>query len=130
LADGLFSYPKSQFGYILEDLGMEIVGTLMTIRNSLWPLGVVYGRLVQFGVFGIFILTTLNYTLNFYNIASVFLLLSFTAWALFVNFIKGQPRSLTGDLRIFLGFCIWLILIDRTRLTAINRSLTDVNGAK
>jgi hypothetical protein len=32
--------------------------------------------------------------------------------------------------RFFVGFCIWLILIDRTRLTAINRSLPDVNCAK
>jgi hypothetical protein len=41
LPDCLFKDQKSQFGYILEGLGMKNVG-----RYSLRPFGIIYGRLV------------------------------------------------------------------------------------
>jgi hypothetical protein len=49
LPDGLFCYQKSQFGYILEGLGMENV-----IFENIWTIltqfVVIYGRLVEFVV--------------------------------------------------------------------------------
>jgi hypothetical protein len=44
LPDGLFSYQKSQFGYILESLGMENVNKLFDHFQYfkavwLWPFG-------------------------------------------------------------------------------------------
>jgi hypothetical protein len=41
LADGIFSYQKSQFWYILENLGMENFGTFKAVWN-------IYGQLVYF----------------------------------------------------------------------------------
>jgi hypothetical protein len=45
LPDGYFSNQKSQFGYILEDLGMENVA-ILAIWNSVGPLGTFQGHLV------------------------------------------------------------------------------------
>jgi hypothetical protein len=45
LPDGIVSYQKSQFGYILEDLGMENVGIL----NGHLP-RIFYGHWVYFEV--------------------------------------------------------------------------------
>jgi hypothetical protein len=57
LPDGLLSYQKSQFGYILEGLGMENVGIfydyleyLTAIWYILWQFCTVCGHLVQFVV--------------------------------------------------------------------------------
>jgi hypothetical protein len=60
LPDGLFSYQKSQFGYILEGLGVENVDIFYdhleyftaTSMVYLWPLGTVFGHLVHFSCFG------------------------------------------------------------------------------
>jgi cyanate permease len=53
LPDGLFSYQKSQFGYILEGLGKENVGIFYDLLEYftaiwciLWPLGTVCCHLV------------------------------------------------------------------------------------
>jgi hypothetical protein len=49
LPDGIFKNPKSQFGLILEGLGMENVATYlyyMSIWNIIWPFGILYGHLV------------------------------------------------------------------------------------
>jgi hypothetical protein len=55
LPDGLFSYQKSQLGYILEGFDMEKVGIFYdhlqyfnAILYSLWPFGTVCGHLVHF----------------------------------------------------------------------------------
>jgi hypothetical protein len=50
LPDALFSYQKSQFGSILEGLGMENVGMFVTIWNILRPFGIICGSLVYFVV--------------------------------------------------------------------------------
>jgi hypothetical protein len=52
LPDGIFSYQKSQFGYILENLGMENVGIFIPICNILPPFGIVLVNLVYFWSFG------------------------------------------------------------------------------
>jgi hypothetical protein len=59
LPDGLFSYQKSKFGYILEVLGMENVGIFyghleyfMTIWYVSWPFCIFCGHLVFFPCFG------------------------------------------------------------------------------
>jgi hypothetical protein len=61
LPDGLFYYQKSQFGYILEGLGMENVGIfydhleyIMAFWYNLWRFGAVSSHLVFFAVFGMF----------------------------------------------------------------------------
>jgi hypothetical protein len=46
LPDGLFSNQKSQFGYILESLGMGSVGVFIASWNILRPFGKFYGSLV------------------------------------------------------------------------------------
>jgi hypothetical protein len=58
LPDGLFSYQKSQFGYILDGLGMEIVGIFyehfeyyMRIWYILRHIGIVCDHLVYFPPF-------------------------------------------------------------------------------
>jgi hypothetical protein len=55
LPDGLFSFQKSQFVYILENFGMENVGIFyeileyfMAIWYILWQFGIFYGNLVYF----------------------------------------------------------------------------------
>jgi hypothetical protein len=55
LRDGLFSNQKSQFGYILEGLGMENVGIyyahleyFTAIWYNVWPLVINCGHLVYF----------------------------------------------------------------------------------
>jgi hypothetical protein len=55
LPDGLFLYPKSQFGYILEGLGIKNViiyynnlEYFTVIWYILWQYGVVCGNLVYF----------------------------------------------------------------------------------
>jgi hypothetical protein len=49
LPDGIFSYQKFQFGYILEGLGMENVGvTYGYFWNILLPFGIFYGSWVYF----------------------------------------------------------------------------------
>jgi hypothetical protein len=45
-----FRTKKSQFGYILEGLGVENFGIFMTIWNILRPFGKFYGSLVLFRV--------------------------------------------------------------------------------
>jgi hypothetical protein len=50
LPDGLFSYQKSQFGFILEGLRMGNVCLFYNHLNILRPLGVFYCCLVQFVV--------------------------------------------------------------------------------
>jgi hypothetical protein len=59
LPDGLVSYQKSQFGYILEGLGKENVGIFYdhleyftALWCMLWPFGTVCGHLVHFSCFG------------------------------------------------------------------------------
>jgi hypothetical protein len=42
--DGLFSYQKSQFGYILEGLGRENVGIFYGPLEYLKASGGIYGR--------------------------------------------------------------------------------------
>jgi hypothetical protein len=61
LPDGLFSNQKSQFGYILEGLGIENViifcdhlDYFMAIRYNLWQFGTACGHLVYFSHFGMF----------------------------------------------------------------------------
>jgi hypothetical protein len=61
LPDGLFSNQNSQFGYILEGLGMGNVFILndhleyfMAIWYNLWQFGIVCGHLVYFSHFGMF----------------------------------------------------------------------------
>jgi hypothetical protein len=57
LPDGFFSDQKSQFGYILEDLGMEnavIHIGILVIWIILPPLGIFYGKLVILRSFGKF----------------------------------------------------------------------------
>jgi hypothetical protein len=61
LPDGLFSYQKSQFGCILEGLGMENVGIFYDrleyftdIWYNLWPFCIARGHLVYFSKFGMF----------------------------------------------------------------------------
>jgi hypothetical protein len=49
LPDGIFSYQKSEFGYILNGLGMENSGI-----GILRPFGVFYGHMVVLWPFGIF----------------------------------------------------------------------------
>jgi hypothetical protein len=46
LPDGFFSDQKSQFGYFLEDLGMENIVIILVIYNILLPLDIFYGHLV------------------------------------------------------------------------------------
>jgi hypothetical protein len=53
LPDGIFSYQKSQFGLIFENLGMENVGIFIYIYSyfkaiwyDLWPFVIVCGHLV------------------------------------------------------------------------------------
>jgi hypothetical protein len=46
LPDGFFSDQKSHFGYILEDLGMEMLLYILVVWNILQPLGIFYGKLV------------------------------------------------------------------------------------
>jgi hypothetical protein len=47
LPDGMFSYQKSKFGYILESLGMKKVGMYsMAIWNILRPFGILYSHLI------------------------------------------------------------------------------------
>jgi hypothetical protein len=53
LPDGLFSYKTSQFGYIMEDLGMGNVGIVYdklkyftAVWYILWPFGIVCVHLV------------------------------------------------------------------------------------
>jgi hypothetical protein len=41
LPDGLFSYKNPNFGSILEALGMENVGIVITIWNILRPFGII-----------------------------------------------------------------------------------------
>jgi hypothetical protein len=41
-----FQTKKSQFGQILEGLGMGNVVIFLTIWNILWPFGIIYGRSV------------------------------------------------------------------------------------
>jgi hypothetical protein len=53
LPDGLFSNPKSQFGYILEGLGMEFCDHLeyfVAVWYNLWPFGTASGHLVYFPI--------------------------------------------------------------------------------
>jgi tetrahydromethanopterin S-methyltransferase subunit E len=45
-----FQTKKSQFGQILEGLGMGNVVIFLTIWNILWPFGIIYGRSVYFVV--------------------------------------------------------------------------------
>jgi hypothetical protein len=40
--DGIFSYPKSLFGYILQGLGIENLGIFMSVWNILWPFGILF----------------------------------------------------------------------------------------
>jgi hypothetical protein len=61
LPDGLFSNQKYQFGYILEDLGMENVGLFydhLEYFTAIWYIslqfGIVSGHLVYFSCFGTF----------------------------------------------------------------------------
>jgi hypothetical protein len=61
LPDGLFSYQKTQFGYILEGLGMETVGIFyehLEYFSAIWYIflqfGIACGRLVYFSRFGMF----------------------------------------------------------------------------
>jgi hypothetical protein len=42
----LFSTQKSQFGYIVDGLGMENVVIFIIIWNILWLFGIIYGSLV------------------------------------------------------------------------------------
>jgi hypothetical protein len=48
LLDGIFSYQKSQFGYILEGLGMQNVGIFYDKWNILQPFGIFYCPLEYF----------------------------------------------------------------------------------
>jgi hypothetical protein len=48
LPDGIFSYQKSQFGYILERLGKEIFVYFIAIWNILPHFGIFYGHLEYF----------------------------------------------------------------------------------
>jgi hypothetical protein len=61
LPDGLFSYQKSQLGYILEGLVMEYAGVFYdhleyftAILYILWPFGTACVHLVYFPRFGVF----------------------------------------------------------------------------
>jgi hypothetical protein len=54
LPDGIFSYQKSQFGYILEGPGIEIVGIVSVHFEYLRPFGIFYDHLVILCPFGIF----------------------------------------------------------------------------
>jgi hypothetical protein len=63
LPDGLFSNPKSKFGYILEGLAIEDDGTFYghlvhftVFCYILWAIGIVWGNLVYFSRFGILFL--------------------------------------------------------------------------
>jgi hypothetical protein len=62
LPDGIFSNQKSRFGYILEGLAMEDVGTLYgylvyftAIWYSLWLFGIIYGYLIFIFPFWFFV---------------------------------------------------------------------------
>jgi hypothetical protein len=61
MPDGLFSYQKYQFGYILEGLCMESAGIFYdhleyftAIWCILWPFGKGCGHLVHFFLIGMF----------------------------------------------------------------------------
>jgi hypothetical protein len=58
LPDGLFSFQKSEFGYILEGLGMENVGLFRdhleyftSVWYTLWLFGIVWVHLIIFSQF-------------------------------------------------------------------------------
>jgi hypothetical protein len=62
MPDGLFSYQKSQFGYIFEGLRIENAGIICDhleyfwiIWYILWPFGIVCGHLVYISRFGMFV---------------------------------------------------------------------------
>jgi hypothetical protein len=55
LPDGIFSYQKYQFGYIIDFLGMENVGYFSAVWNILGPFGICYGLWAILWSFGTFV---------------------------------------------------------------------------
>jgi hypothetical protein len=77
LPDGIFAYPKSKFGFILEGLGMKNYGSL----EYVWPLGIVYNRLVC---------TCYRHLLHFWSLGIYF-----------VQFWPFVPRKIWQSLLLF-----------------------------